>query len=217
VKCLFTGEDLYKGLFQFRGDFANQTQMTSDAKELINSKLTESDLRKVNKAYDDVVAGINTFDPLFFQNFQSDLYSGDFNKVEKALSGAAETSIAALISDKSSTELTDSEKSILRNLSEEYNLSDANDLKAFVVEANNRTRLDIDLESLEGFGGDIDDPVALSTFYAAVVAVLVAAVLSLAVAVHAVVAYAGVVAAQAVYVYDTTLLDKWPEERLPRG
>lgn len=199
----YSGEDLYKGLFQFRGEFAGKVKVSREMREALKKDISREDQQEINEFYDGVIASMKKVDPEFFYKFEKELKSKDLNRIERAFEDAAETSISALILSKHlKTTLTEKDQQILQELSTKHDLTDAKGLVSFVEDANEQTNLNIDLKAIKGFSVDnIGEPLSALTLYAGIVAVVGAAVMLAVLAANTVGVYAGVVAVQVMYIF----------------
>ena len=202
----YTGEELYKALFQFRGDFVSKVEGLNNTRESLIGGLEKKDIALLNEFYDNVNQTIKKVDPEFFARFEEEVKSKDFKRMEKAFEDAANVSMSALVlSGHFKNSLSDEEHQILLNLSKKYDLSTKKGLIAFSNMANEQTSLNIDVAKIEA--AETMSAVGQgAAIYAGYLAVVAAVVLNAALAAHAVAVYAGVALAQSMYVYNSV---KW--------
>lgn len=202
----YSGEELYKALFQFRGDFVSKVDGLNSTRESLIGGLEKKDIALLNEFYDNVNETIKTVDPKFFARFEKEVKSKDFNRMENAFEEAANVSMSALVlSEHFKNALSDEEHQILVGLSKKYDLATKKGLIAFSNMANEQTSLNIDVAKIEA-AGTMSAVGQGAAIYAGFLAVVAAVVLNAALAAHAVAVYAGVAVAQSMYVYNSV---KW--------
>lgn len=155
----YSGEDLYKGTFQLRGEYTKEVPLLNAMSQTLNPENTE-EIERRNHFFDEVIENIKKVDPKFFNKFEEALKSKDHNRIEKMLAEAGRVSVSALVLSKhlnKEMELSSDEEQLLLKLAAKYDLTETKGLVSFFQEANDKTNLNVNIENIKGISFDIEE------------------------------------------------------------
>lgn len=131
----FSGEELFGSIFFLRGNAVNKISHLSELREEIEDAIEGEFDESITTIKDDIIKVISENKPSFFENFQTDIQSGNHLRIEKAIKYATkELAISSrFIFDNQIEELVSeiqiSGEADLKELFEEDHILKINDLK----------------------------------------------------------------------------------------